>query len=386
MPQNRNLTEEQVFLRDTVCKFAEEVVRPVAAEFDEKEEFPYDIVKQMFEMGFMGCIVPEKFGGTELDYLSYIIVVEELAKVDNSIAGTVAAHNSLGTAPIMYFGNEEQKAKYLPLLSSKHLWGFGLTEPNAGSDAGNTQTNAVQDGDFWIINGSKIFITNAATDITLGSTILTVTGELPNGKKEYTCFLVENDTPGFIQKTIHKKMLWRSSNTAELFLEDVRVHKSQMLGNRGDGFHQMLKTLDYGRLSIASCGLGLAAGATAYALKYAKQRVAFKKKIASFQSTAFKFADMDMGVELARNYLYETCRMAQEGLPISKEGAISKLYCSELAHSCSNHAVQIMGGYGLMKEYEAERYYRDAKILEIGEGTSEIQRLVIARNIGCWSD
>jgi alkylation response protein AidB-like acyl-CoA dehydrogenase len=386
MPQNRNLSEEQIFLRETVHKFAEGVVRPVAAHFDEKEEFPYDITKQMFDMGFMGCIIPDKFGGAELDYLSYIIVVEELAKVDGSVAATVAAHNSLGANPIYYFGSEEQKEKYLPLVSSENLWGFGLTEPNAGSDAGNTQTTAVEDGDYWVLNGAKTFITNAATDMTLGSTILACSGTKPNGKKEYTCFLVENGTPGYTQKPIHKKMMWRASNTAELCLEDVRVHKSQMLGKRGEGFHQMLKTLDFGRLSIASMGLGLAAGAFDYALNYAKQRMAFNQRIATFQATAFKFADMDMGIELARNYLYETCRMATEGLPITKEGAICKLYCSELAHMASNHGVQIMGGYGLMKEYEAERYYRDAKLLEIGEGTSEIQRLVIARQVGCWDE
>lgn len=386
MPQNRNLTEEQIFLRETVHKFAEEVVRPVAAKLDENEEFPYDITKQMFDLGFMGCIIPDKFGGTELDYLSYIIVVEELAKVDGSLAGTVAAHNSLGAAPIYYFGNDEQKEKYLPLITGTNLWGFGLTEPNAGSDAGNTATTAVEDGDYWILNGSKTFITNAATDITLGSTILAVTGTKPNGKKEYSCFLVENGTPRYETRPIHKKMLWRSSNTAEIFLDNVKVHKSQMLGKRGDGFHQMLKTLDYGRLSIASCGLGLAEGAFNYALNYAKQRIAFGQRIATFQANAFKFADMEVGIELARNYLYDTCKMATEGLPLTKEGAICKLNCSELAHMASNHCVQIMGGYGLMKEYDAERYYRDAKILEIGEGTSEIQRLVIARQVGCWDE
>ncbi len=384
MPINRHLSEEQVFLRDTVRKFAEEVIRPVAAELDETEHFSVEIAKQMAELGFMGAFIPEEYGGTALDYVSYIMIVEELARVDGSNAATVAAHNSLGTGPLYYFGNEEQKKKYLPKLTSGNLWGFGLTEPEAGSDAGNTQTTAVEDGDYWILNGSKTFITNASTELTLGSTILAVSGHKPDGRKEYTCFLVENDTPGYTTRPIHKKMMWRASNTSEIFMDNVRVHKSAILGKRGDGFKQMLKTLDYGRLSIASMGLGLAQGAFDYSLNYAKQRKAFGNPIAQFQTTAFKFADSEMGIELARNYLYDVCRMANEGLSITKEGAIAKLYCSELAHSVSNHGVQIMGGYGLMKEYEAERYYRDAKLLEIGEGTSEIQRLVIARNIGCF--
>lgn len=384
MPINRNLTEEQVLLRNTVRKFAEEVIRPVAPQLDEKEEFSIEITQKMFEMGFMGAFLPERYGGAELDYVSYIIIVEELSRVDGSNAATVAAHNSLGVGPIYYFGNEEQKNKYLPKLSSGYLWGFGLTEPEAGSDAGNTQTTAVEDGDYWILNGSKIFITNASTDITLGSTILAVSGTRPDGKKEYTCFLVENDTAGFTAKPIHRKMMWRASNTSEIYLDNVRVHKSAILGKRGDGFRQMLKTLDYGRLSIAAMGLGLAQGAFEYAMNYAKNRKAFGQPISHFQATAFKFADIEVGIELARNYLYDVCRMANEGLNVTKEGAIAKLYCSELAHMASNHAVQILGGYGLIKEYEAERYYRDAKLLEIGEGTSEIQRLVIARQIGCF--
>lgn len=384
MPINRNLTDEQILLRDTVRKFAEEVIRPVAAELDEKEHFSIEITKQMFEMGFMGAFIPEHYGGADMDYVSYIIIVEELSRVDGSNAATVAAHNSLGVGPIYYFGNDEQKEKYLPQLASGKLWGFGLTEPNAGSDAGNTQTTAIEDGDYWILNGSKTFITNASTDITLGSTILAVSGTRPDGKKEYSCFLVENETPGYTAKPIHKKMMWRASNTTEIFLDNVRVHKSALLGKRGDGFRQMLKTLDYGRLSIAAMGLGLAQGACDYALNYARNRKAFNQPISQFQATAFKFADIEVGLELARNYLYDVCRMANQGLSVTKEGAIAKLYCSELAHLASNHAVQILGGYGLIKEYEAERYYRDAKLLEIGEGTSEIQRLVIARQMGCF--
>jgi short-chain 2-methylacyl-CoA dehydrogenase len=384
MPINRNLTDEQVLLRDTIRKFAEDVMKPQAKELDEKEEFSYEITQQMADLGLLGAFLPGKYGGSELDYVSYIIAVEELARIDAAHAATVAAHNSLGTGPLYYYGNDRQKEKYLPELAGGKLWGFGLTEPEAGSDAGNTQTTAVKDGDDWIINGAKIFITNAATKMTLGSTVLAVTGEKPGGKKELTCFLVENDNPGFIQKKMTEKMMWRASNTAELYFEDCRVKKTDMLGSRGDGFKQMLGTLDNGRLSIASMGLGLAQGAFDAAIEYAKERKTFGRPISTHQANAFKLADMDTGIELARNYLYDVCRMLDDGEKITKEGAIAKLYCSELAHMAANHCVQIHGGYGLMKEYPAEKYYRDQKLLEIGEGTSEIQRLVISREIGCY--
>lgn len=384
MPINRNLTEEQILLRDTVRKFAEEEIRPKAKELDEKEEFSYDITKKMAEMGFLGAFLPEEYGGAMLDYLSYIIVVEELARVDGSQAATIAAHNSLGTGPLLYYGNEEQKNKYLPKLAEGYLWGFGLTEPEAGSDAGNTQTRAFKDGDEWVINGSKIFITNASTDITLGSTVLAVTGQREDGRKEYTCFIVENGTPGFEARAMKGKMPWRASNTSELYFEDVRVPDTAIVGKRGDGFKQMLATLDAGRLSIAAMGLGLGQGAFDLALDYARNRKVFGRAVSTYQVNAFKLADIDIQIEMARNYLYETCRMYIEGKKITKEGAISKLYCSELAHMAADHCVQIHGGYGLMNEYDAERYYRDQKLLEIGEGTSEIQRLVISRMIGCY--
>ncbi len=384
MSINRNLTEEQILLRDTVRKFAEDVIRPQARELDEKEEFSDEITAEMAAMGFLGAFLPGKYGGSELDYVSYIILVEELARVDSSHAATIAAHNSLGAGPLYYYGNEEQKEKYLPKICQGHLWGFGLTEPEAGSDAGNTQTTAVRDGDYWVLNGSKIFITNAGTDMTLGSTVLTVTGENANGKKELTCFLVENGTTGYETKNMKGKLMWRASNTCELYFTDCRVHKSQMLGKRGDGYHQMLGTLDNGRLSIAAMGLGLAQGAFEYALNYAKQRKTFGKPIARHQAIAYKLADIEVGIAHARPYLYEVCRMLDGNERITKEGAIAKLNCSELAHMAANHCVQILGGYGLMKEYDAERFYRDQKLLEIGEGTSEIQRLVISREIGCF--
>lgn len=381
---NRGLSEDQILLRNTVRKFAEEVIYPQAKQNDENEEFSYAATRGMAELGLLAAFLPEKYNGSGLDYVSYIIAVEELARIDASNAATVAAHNSLGVGPLYYFGTDEQKKKYLPKLADGYLWGFGLTEPEAGSDAGNTQTVAVEDGDHWIINGAKIFITNSATDITLGSTVLAVTGTKPNGKKELSCFIVENGVKGFSQRAMKGKMMWRGSNTGELFLEDVKVHKSQMLGKRGDGFKQMLETLDRGRLSIAAMGLGLAQGAYEYALKYAKGRKTFGKPISTYQANAFKLADLEIGLELNRKYLYDTCRMLEEGENITKEGAIAKLSCSELAHTAANHCVQILGGYGLMKEYDAEKFYRDQKLLEIGEGTSEIQRLVISREIGCY--
>ncbi|MBX3042584.1 MAG: acyl-CoA dehydrogenase family protein [Candidatus Kapabacteria bacterium] len=381
---NRNLTEDQILLRNTVRKFSEDVIKPVAGEYDEKEEFSYDITQQMAEMGFLGAFLPEEYGGSSLDYVSYIIMVEELARVDGSHAATIAAHNSLGTGPLYYFGSKEQKEKYLPLLAGGNLWGFGLTEPEAGSDAGNTQTRAYEDDGDWIVNGSKIFITNGATDVTLGSTVLAVSGQQPDGRKEFTCIIIENDTPGFEARTMKGKMMWRASNTSELYFQDCRVPASNTLGKKGDGFKQMLSTLDNGRLSIAAMGLGLAQGAYELALKYSKERKTFGRAISTYQANAFKLADIEMGLELARTYLYDVCRMLDKGEKITKEGAIAKLYCSELAHMAANHCVQILGGYGLMKEYGAERFYRDQKLLEIGEGTSEIQRLVISRLIGCY--
>jgi alkylation response protein AidB-like acyl-CoA dehydrogenase len=307
--------------------------------------------------------------------------------VDSSQAITVAAHNSLGISPLYYFGNEEQKKKYLPpLCTGDKVWGFGLTEAEAGSDAGGTKTKAVKDGDEWVINGSKMFITNASTETCLGVTVQAITGKRPDGKKEYTCFIVENGTEGFEAKTLHDKMLWRASITSELFFEDVRVPGKNMLGKQGEGFHQMLDTLDKGRLSIAAMGLGCAQGAYELSLKYAKDRKQFGKSISTFQAVAFKLADMDVEIEAARNLLYKAAWLCDQGRDeYKKYASMAKLYCSEVAHRCVNQGVQIHGGYGLMKEYDIERFYRDQKVLEIGEGTSEILRLVISRNIGCYN-
>ena len=381
---NFDLTKEQEMIRREVRHFAEKEIAPVAMELDEKEEFSVDLTRKMGEIGLFGTFVSEVYGGQEMDYLSYIIAVEELARVDASQAATVAACNSLGIGPLYYFGTEEQKKRYLPkLCTGEGLWGFGLTEPTAGSDAGGSKTTAVQDGNEWVINGSKIFITNAACELSMGVTVQAVTGTLPNGKPEYTCFIVESGTPGLKAVPMHKKMMWRASNTAELYFDDVRVPAENILGSRGDGFHQMLKTLDGGRLSIGAMGLGGAQGAYEMGLKYAREREQFGQPISKFQAIAFKLADCAMEIECARNLMYKACWLRDQKRPFEKEAAMAKLYCSELMGRVVNHAVQIHGGYGLMKEYGVERFYRDQKLLDIGEGTSEIQRLVISRYIGC---
>jgi alkylation response protein AidB-like acyl-CoA dehydrogenase len=379
-----DLTKEQEMIRKEVRKFAQSEIAPVAADLDEKEEFSAELTKKMGEIGLFGMFVSEKYGGQGLDYISYIIAVEEVARMDGSQAATVAAGNSLGIGPLYYFGSEEQKKKYLPkLCSGEALWGFGLTEPTAGSDAGGSKTTAVQDGNEWVLNGSKIFITNAACELTSGVTVQAITGKRANGKPEYSCFIVEPGTKGFKAVPMHGKMMWRASNTAELYFDDVRIPSENILGQKGDGFHQMLKTLDGGRLSIGAMGLGGAQGAYEMALKYAKQRVQFGQPISKFQAVAFKLADCAMEIECARNLLYKACWLRDHRRPFEKEAAMGKLYCSELMGRVANHAVQIHGGYGLFKDYHVERFYRDQKLLDIGEGTSEVQRLVISRYIGC---
>jgi short-chain 2-methylacyl-CoA dehydrogenase len=379
-----DLTKEQEMIRKEVRRFAQSEIAPVALELDEKEQFSCEITRKMGEIGLFGMFVSETYEGQAMDYISYIIAVEEIARVDGSQAATVAAGNSLGIGPLYYFGNEEQKQRYLPkLCSGEALWGFGLTEPTAGSDAGGSKTTAVRDGSDWVINGSKIFITNAASEMTLGVTVQAITGTRPSGKPEYTCFIVENGTKGFKAVPMKKKMMWRASNTAELYFDDVRVPAENILGRQGDGFHQMLKTLDGGRLSIGAMGLGGAQGAYDAALKYAQQREQFGQPISKFQAVAFKLADSAMEIECGRNLLYKACWLRDQKRAFEREAAMAKLYCSELMGRVANHAVQIHGGYGLMKEYDVERFYRDQKLLDIGEGTSEVQRIVISRYIGC---
>ncbi|WP_459940412.1 acyl-CoA dehydrogenase family protein [Deferrisoma palaeochoriense] len=377
-----DLTAEQNILRQSVREFAEKEIRPVARELDAKEEFSYDLTRKMGEMGLFGIFVSPEYGGSGLDYVSYIIAVEEIARVDGSQAATVAAGNSLGIGPIYYFGSEEQKKRWLPkLCTGEMLAGFGLTEPLAGSDAGSSRTRAVLDGNEWVINGSKIFITNAATDITGVIVVQAVTGKKSDGRNELSCFLVPADAPGLTRKAMHGKMMWRASNTAELYFDDVRVPKEALLGKKGDGFRQMLSTLDGGRLSIGAMGLGGAQGAFELALRYAQERRQFGQPIFDFQAIQFKLADMAMEIEAARNLLYKACWLKDNGRPFGKYAAMAKLYCSEVMGRVVDAAVQIHGGYGLMRDYDVERFYRDQKLLTIGEGTSEIQRLVISRHL-----
>ena len=381
-----SLSMEQNILRESVRDFAENEIRPLARDLDATETFSYELTRAMGELGLFGVFVSEDYGGQELDYLSYIIAVEELARIDASQAATVAAANSLGIGPLYYFGNEDQKKKYLPkLCTGDRLWAFGLTEPDAGSDAGACQTHAVRDNGGWVINGSKIFITNASTDISGGTTVLASTGQKEDGRNELSCFIVETGTPGYTAQPMHGKMMWRASNTSTLYFQDCWVPDENLLGERGKGFHQMLATLDGGRLSIGAMGLGGAQGCFEMALKYAKERRQFGRPIASFQANAFKLADMATEIESARLLLYQACCLKSQDKPFSKEAAMAKLHCSEVMGRVANQAVQLHGGYGLMKDYDIERFYRDQKLLEIGEGTSEILRIVIARLIGAFS-
>ncbi len=378
------LTQEQELIKRSVRQFAEAEILPVVGELDRTEQFSYDLTRKMGALGLFGITIDPEFGGQGMDYLSYILAVEELSRIDASQAATVAAVNSLGIGPIYEFGNQQQKEKYLPALcSGEKLWGFGLTEPNAGSDAGGTQTKAILENGTWIINGSKIFITNASTDITWGSTIQAITGKDKRGKKEYSCIIVENGTPGYEARPMHDKMVWRSSNTSEIFLDNVRVPVDNLLGKRGAGFHQMLTALDSGRLAIAGMAIGGAQGAFEMSMKYAKERIQFGKPIVKFQINAFKLADMATEIEAARALLYRACWLKDNNKPFTKEAAMAKLFCSEMMGRVVNHAIQLFGGYGLMEEYGIARFYRDHKLLEVGEGTSEVQRLVIARLIGC---
>jgi short-chain 2-methylacyl-CoA dehydrogenase len=378
------ITEEHKTIRKTVRDFAEREIKPLAKELDEKAEFSIELTKKLGELGLFNLLTPPKYGGLNMEMLSYVIAVEELARVDSSQAATVAAHISLGIGPIIKYGTEEQKRKYIPILSTgEATWAFGLTEANAGSDSRNTSTVAKLEDGYWIINGSKTFITNGASAINKGATVQVVTGN-NNGKKEFSTILVDADTPGFKRVPMHDKMMWRASDTAQLFFDDCKVPADNILGKRGEGSHIMLQTLDSGRLSIAAMGLGLAQGAYEMALNYAKQRKQFGKSIAQFQAVAFKLADMATKIELARNLLYKAAWLNQNNNPFALEAAMSKLYCSEIAREVADESVQIFGGYGLMKEYDIERFYRDQRILQIGEGTSEIQRLVISRLIGCY--
>ena len=375
---NYDLTEEHELLRRTVREFADERVAPVAEELDREHRFPYEIVAELAELGLMGIPIPEEYGGAGGDTLAYAIAIEELTRVDSSVAITVAAHTSLGTMPILLYGTEEQKREWLPALASgQRLGAFGLTEPGAGSDAGATRTRAdLRDG-HWVINGSKIFITNAGTDISACVTITARTGE-----EEVSNVIVPNGTPGYEISEPIEKMGWNASDTRELSFQDCAVPDTNLLGRRGYGFRQFLEILDGGRISVAAMGVGLAQGAYELAYSYAKERRQFGQPIAKFQAVSFRLADMATQIEAGRQLVYRAAWLKDQGRAFAKDAAMAKLYTGELSNRVVNDALQIHGGYGYMDEFAISRFFRDQKVLEIGEGTNEVQRMVIARHLG----
>lgn len=378
---NFDLTEEQQMIQKMMREFSEEQVAPGAVERDRKKAFPTEVFQKLSEMGVMGLPFPEEYGGGGSDTISFAIVTEELSRACASTGITYSAHISLGGAPLHLFGTDEQKKKYLrPVCTGESFGAFGLTEPNAGSDAGGTQTTAKEEGDEFVINGSKVYITNASYAKHLAITAITGNNE---GKKEISAIIVPTDAEGFTIIDNYEKMGLNASNTTELVLDNVRVPKENLLGKRGHGFKQFLVTLDGGRIGIGAMAVGIAQAAYERALQYSKERKQFGRTLSEFQVTQFKLADMAMKIELARNMVYKAAWLKDEGRPFTKEAAMCKLYASEIAMEVANEAVQIHGGYGYMREYEVERMMRDAKLLEIGEGTSEVQRMVISKLIGC---
>jgi short/branched chain acyl-CoA dehydrogenase len=375
---NFDLDQEHELVRSTVREFAQQRVAPVAEELDRESRFPYELVGELAELGLMGMTISEEYGGGGADTVSYAIAVEELTRIDSSVAITVAAHHSLGTLPIYYYGSEEQKRQWLPeLTSGKKLAAFGLTEPGAGSDAGATRTHAELRGGEWVVNGSKIFITNAGTDLTACVTITALTGE-----DEVSNIIVPNGTPGYEISKPMKKLGWRASDTRELSFKDAAVPEANLLGPRGKGLQQFFEILDGGRISVAAMGVGLAQGAYDLAYAYAQERQQFGKPIAKFQAVRFKLADMATELEAGRNLVYKAAWLKDQGRDFALAAAQAKLYTGELSNRTVNWALQIHGGYGYMDEYAISRLYRDQKILEIGEGTNEVQRMVIARHLG----
>jgi short/branched chain acyl-CoA dehydrogenase len=375
---NFDLGQEHELVRSTVREFAEARIAPVAEELDRESRFPHDLVAEMAELGLMGMTIPEEYGGGGADTLAYAIAVEELTRVDSSVAITMAAHHSLGTLPIYYFGTEEQRRQWLPeLASGKKLAAFGLTEPDAGSDAGATRTHAELGDDGWVINGSKIFITNAGTDITACVTITARTAD-----DEVSNLIVPNGTAGYEISKPMKKLGWRASDTRELSFKDCVVPEANLLGPRGQGFRQFLEILDGGRISVAAMGVGLAQGAYDLAYAYAQERKQFGRPIATFQAVQFRLADMATEIEAGRALVYKAAWLKDQGRDFALAAAQAKLYTGELSNRAANWALQIHGGYGYMDEYAISRLYRDQKILEIGEGTNEVQRMVIARGLG----
>jgi short-chain 2-methylacyl-CoA dehydrogenase len=378
-----SLNEEQIAIRDTCREFAEQEIKPIAEELDATGKFPYELIRKMGELGLLGLPFPEEYGGAGADFLSYCIAIEEISRGDVSVGITMEAHTSLGASPFYLFGSEEQKERFLvPLARGEQLWAFGLTEPAAGSDSGSTQTRAILRNGQWHINGSKAFITNAGTEITGGVTITAITGTQSDGRKEITNIIVPKGTPGYIIGNAYKKMGWKASDTRPLSFEDCVVPQENILGQRGEGFKQFMQILDGGRVAIAALSVGLAQACLDEALSYAKERKQFNKPIGSFQAIQFKLADMDMEIELARLMYYKAAWLHMQGKPFAREAAMAKLFASETAKRAADQAVQIHGGYGFMDEYPVSRYWRSVKVNEIGEGTSEVQRMVIAKHLG----
>jgi len=377
------LSAEHEALRRTVEEFARDVVAPVAAEHDEAHTFPYDVVRQMGELGLFGLPFPEEYGGQGGDYFALCLAIEELARVDSSVAITLEAAVSLGAMPIYRFGTEEQRREWLPLLTSgQRLGAFGLTEPGSGSDAGGLVTSAVRDGDEWVINGSKAFITNSGTDITAFVTVAAVTGRKDDGRPEISTILVPSGTPGLIVDPPYSKVGWNASDTHGLTFDQCRVPVTNLVGELGRGYAQFLQILDEGRIAIAALAVGLAQGCLDESLRYAGERQAFGRPIGANQAVAFKLADMEVRAHLSRLAYYDAARLMNAGSPFKREAAIAKLYSSESAVTNAREATQIFGGYGFMNEYPVARMWRDSKVLEIGEGTSEVQRMLIARDLG----
>src|SRR3954464_5014050 len=377
------LSDEHEALRKTVEEFAREVVAPQAEQHDRSEQFPYDIVRQMGEMGLFGLPFPEEYGGMGGDFLAVCLAIEELARADSSVAITLEAAVGLGSMPLFRFGSEEQKREWLPALCrGQALAAFGLTEPGGGSDAGNPRTRAVLDGGEWVVNGTKAFITNSGTDITRLVTVLCRTGERADGRPELTSIIVPVPQDGFRASKKYDKVGWHASDTRELVFEDCRVPAENVLGERGRGYAQFLTTLDEGRVAISALAVGLAQACVDESVRYAKEREAFGRPIGSYQGLAFRIADMEMRTHVARLAYYDAAARMLSGQPFKREAAIAKLYSSTIAVDNARDATQVFGGYGFMNEYAVARHWRDAKILEIGEGTSEVQRMLIARQLG----
>ena len=379
-----SLNEEHLAIRDTCREFAEQEIKPLAEKMDQTGQFPYALIKQMGELGLLGLPFPEEYSGAGADFLSYCLAIEEISRGDVSVGITMEAHTSLGTTPFYLFGSSAQKQQYLPLLASgQQLWSFGLTEPEAGSDSGGTQTHAVLRDGFWHINGSKAFITNAGTEMTGGVTITAVTGQLPDGHKEITNIIVPKNTPGYTIGNAYKKMGWKASDTRPLSFEECSIPEGDILGHPGEGFKQFMQILDAGRIAIAALSVGLAQACLDEALSYARTRKQFGQPISKFQAIQFKLADMDTEIELARLMYYKAAWLHMQGKPYSREASMAKLFASETAKRAADQAVQIHGGYGFMDEYPVSRYWRSVKVNEIGEGTSEVQRMIIAKHLGC---